>query len=355
MPETLDIVVPVYRGEAETRACLQSVFASANRRPIEVVVINDASPEPAISAWLEHLATEGKITLITHPVNLGFVAGVNAGMALHPTRDVILLNSDTEVGPGWVDRIGAHFGRDATIGTLTPFSNNATICSYPKMLAANAIPLGETAATLDAACAAANAGRTVDVPTGVGFCMAISRKCLDRVGPFDLERYGAGYGEEVDFCMRAARAGFRNVLAGDVFVRHVGEISFGGSGADRRARAQAMVDSLYPEFQQQLATFIPADPPRMMRRRVDLQRLRGHRHALVMAQENGYTRLTWPHPGEDFVLWLETARDARKLSGLLSWLDSSGEPMPEIEPRWLAAPTGPPSPMGLAERLRRLF
>lgn len=355
MPETLDIVVPVYRGEAETRACLQSVFAGANRRQIEVVVIDDASPEPAISAWLKALAAEGRITLITHPVNLGFVAGVNAGMALHPGRDVILLNSDTEVGPGWVDRIGAHFERDATIGTLTPFSNNATICSYPKTLTANAMPPGETTATLDAAFTSANEGRSVDVPTAVGFCMAISRKCLDQVGPFDRERYGAGYGEEVDFCMRAARAGFRNVLAGDVFVRHVGEISFGGAGADRRVRAQAMVDSLYPEFQQQLAAFIPADPPRLLRRRADLQRLRGHRDALDMADENGYTRLAWAHPGEDFVLWLETARDARALSGLLAWLDTGGSPMPEIERRWLSVPTAPPAPMGLGERLRQLF
>ncbi len=355
MPQTLDIVVPVYRGEAETRACLQSVLASANRRPVEVVVIDDASPEPAISAWLQALAAERKITLITHPENLGFVAGVNAGMALHPGRDVILLNSDTEVAPGWVDRIGAHFERDPTIGTLTPFSNNATICSYPKTLAPNAIPPGETTATLDRAFAAANAGRNVDLPTGVGFCMAISRKCLDRVGLFDLERYGAGYGEEVDFCMRAARAGFRNVLAGDVFVRHVGEISFGASGAERRERAQAMVDSLYPEFQQQLAAFIPADPPRMLRRRADLQRLRGHRDALAMADDNGYTRLAWTHPGEDFVLWLESARDAGKLTNLLVWLDSGAGPVPGLESRWLAVPTAPPAPMGLAERLRRLF
>ena len=58
----------------------------------------------------------------------------------------------------------------------------------------------------------------------------------------------AGYGEEVDFCMRAARKGFRNVLAGDVFVLHVGEVSFKDAGVERRQKAQATVDALYPEF-----------------------------------------------------------------------------------------------------------
>ena len=339
MPEILDIVVPVYRGEAETRACLESVLAATTRRPLEVVVIDDASPEPAISAWLRTLASDRRITLIAHASNRGFVASVNEGMRLHPARDVVLLNSDTEVADGWADRIAAHFAADPTIGTVTPFSTNATICSYPRTLVANALPAGESTASLDTAFASANAGRRVDIPTAVGFCMAITRRALERVGLFDLERYGAGYGEEVDFCMRAARAGFRNVLAGDVFVRHVGEVSFGGTGADRRLKAQATVDALYPEFQQRLAQFIPSDPPRMLRRRADLQRLRrAPRELRVEVQGTGFTRLDWPRPGEDFALWLHTARDAERLARLVDTVRPGAGPIPELEARWLAPP-----------------
>ena len=341
VPEPLDIVIPVYRGEAETRACLESVLSAANRRPAEIVVIDDASPEPTISQWLRELARKGRITLLVHEANQGFVASVNEGMALHPRRDVILLNSDTEVAAGWVDRIVAHLEADAGIGTVTPFSNNATICSYPRTLASNAMPPGETTATLDAAFAAANAGRRVDIPTAVGFCMAIRRACLDRVGAFDVERYGAGYGEEVDFCMRAARAGFRHVLAGDVFVRHVGEVSFQDAGAQRREKAQATVDALYPEFRQRLGTFIPADPPRMLRRRADLWRLRGHADSLRIAPQGALTRVDWPHPGEEFALWLDTARDAPALARLIEALRSNAVTVPELEPRWLGG-TGVP-------------
>ncbi|HET6265817.1 MAG TPA: glycosyltransferase [Usitatibacter sp.] len=338
MSEPLDIVIPVFRGEAETRACLASVLAAARPGAHEIVVVDDASPEPAIPEWLRSLAREGRITLLAHAGNRGFVASVNEAMALHPARDVILLNSDTEVAPGWAERIAAHLAADPALGTVTPFSNNATLCSYPRTLAANALPPGETTASLDAAFAAANAGRRVDIPTAVGFCMAIRRACLDRVGPFDAERYGTGYGEEVDFCMRAARAGFRHALAGDVFVRHVGEVSFQATGAERRVRAQALVDQLYPEFQQRLADFIPADPPRMLRRRADLQRLRGHAEAVRIGRDGGLTRLDWPHPGEEFVLWLETARDGPALEQLLAALRSATLRLPEIEPRWLAKP-----------------
>lgn len=271
MTQTVDIVVPVYRGEAETRACVESVLAARLQTPHEVVVIDDASPEPAVSAWLRTLASAGRITLVAHAANRGFVATANEGMAMHPGRDVVLLNSDTEVADGWLDRLAAH-AKDERVGTVTPFSNNATICSYPQTLVPNALPRGETTASLDRAFAKANAGRAEEIPTAVGFCMYITRRCIERIGAFDEARYGAGYGEEVDLCMRASRAGFRHLVAADVFVRHVGEVSFGATGVERRAKAQAMVDELYPEFQPRVRDFIARDPLSPLRRRADLAR-----------------------------------------------------------------------------------
>ncbi|MGZ5101012.1 MAG: glycosyltransferase [Usitatibacter sp.] len=340
MPQTVDIVVPVYRGLAETRACLESVLAARSRRPLEIIAIDDASPEPAIRAWLRSLAADGRITLIAHEANRGFVASVNEGMAVHSGRDVVLLNSDTEVADGWLDRLAAHVDADAQIGTATPFSNNATICSYPRTLAANPLPDGESTATLDRAFAVANAGRHADIPTAVGFCMYIARRCLDKVGRFDEARYGTGYGEEVDFCMRAARAGYRHVIAGDVFVRHIGEVSFGGAGLARRAQAQATVDSLYPEFQEALRALLATDPILPLRRRADLERLRRsprprvlfvahgmgggiRRHIAELAEAlepgcevlllrpnaNSYVTLSWLRRGEELVLWFHKDRE----------------------------------------------
>jgi len=272
MPRGIDIVIPVYRGQAPTRACLESVLASPLEVAHEIVVIDDATPEPAIREELRVVAASGRVTLIEHAVNRGFVAAANEGFALHPDRDVVLLNSDTEVAPGWLDRIAAHARNDPSVGTVTPFSNNATICSYPNTLRDNPLPAGETTSSLDAVFARANAGLAAEIPTAVGFCMFVTRQCLERVGVFDEARYGAGYGEEVDFCMRASRAGFKHVIAGDVFVRHIGEVSFGKTGADRRAAAQAIVDELYPEFQPRVRDFIARDPLAQLRRRADRAR-----------------------------------------------------------------------------------
>jgi GT2 family glycosyltransferase len=271
MPRAIDIVIPVYRGLAETRACVESVLASPIEAAHEVVVIDDASPEPDITAWLRTLRG---ITLIVHDGNRGFVATANEGMRLHPDRDVVLLNSDTEVAPGWLDRIAAHARKGERVGTVTPFSNNATICSYPRTLERNDLPPGETTASLDAAFASANAGLSAEIPTAVGFCMFIARDCIEAVGYFDEARYGAGYGEEVDFCMRASRAGFRHRVAGDTFVRHAGEVSFGNTGTERRARAQAIVDELYPEFQPRVRDFIARDPLAHLRARAARARAR---------------------------------------------------------------------------------
>ena len=336
--DTVDVVIPVYRGMMETRACLESVLASRARTPFEVIVIDDRSPEPEMAPWLAALASAGRIALVSHAENRGFVASANAGMARHPDRDVVLLNSDTEVAPGWLDRLAACARRDRSIGTATPFSNNATICSYPRTLVSNPIPPGESTATLDAAFAAANAGRCEDIVTAVGFCMYITRRCLDRVGRFDHERYGTGYGEEVDFSMRARRAGFRNVIAPDVFVRHVGEVSFAGVGADRRLKAQATVDALYPEFQRMLAKFLPADPLRGLRRRADLQRLRGTPSGLVRTQVGRLVMLAWERPGEEFRLWLDADRDRAGLAAIERCVSQPAAPIPELEARWLAEP-----------------
>ncbi len=265
----IDVIIPVYRGLAETRRCLDSVLAASCAAPREIIVVDDASPDPAISALVNALAAGRAITLRTHSANRGFVHAVNAGMSLHEGRDVVLLNSDTEVGDGWLDRIAACGAREDSAGTVTPFSNNATICSFPRFVERNELPRGMSTGALDRIFAEANAGQAIEIPTAVGFCMWISRRCLATVGLFDEAAFGKGYGEEVDFCMRASRAGFRHWLCADTFVYHAGEVSFGASGTERRGQAQAIVDARYPEFQPAVRDFVTRDPPKALRENVD--------------------------------------------------------------------------------------
>ena len=102
----VDIIIPVYRGLAQTRRCITSVLADTDRPPGRVIVVDDRSPDAKLSAWLDRLASEGRIQLVRNRRNLGFVASVNIGIEAAGTDDVVLLNSDTEVASGWLARLG---------------------------------------------------------------------------------------------------------------------------------------------------------------------------------------------------------------------------------------------------------
>ena len=84
------------------------------------------------------------------------------------------------------------------------------------------MPDGAGLAALDTLCARVNAGRRLELPTAVGFCMLITRRCIDAVGWFDQGNFPRGYGEENDFSLRAIEQGFRNLLCADVYVAHQG-------------------------------------------------------------------------------------------------------------------------------------
>ncbi len=271
--DVIDVIVPVHKGPAATRRCLDSVLAAESTTPIETVVIDDKTPEPEITGMLDGLAAGNRITLLRNEMNLGFVRSVNRGMALHADRDVVLLNSDTEVAGDWLDRIRRCVYAHDDIGTATPFSNNATICSYPYYGWTGGVPGTLGLAALDRMFATTNAGKSVDLPTGVGSCLYIRRACLDRVGAFDAERFGRGYGEENDFCLRAVAAGWRNVLAGDVFVYHEGAVSFAAERADRADSAQEALLKIHPDYMQRVRAFVAADSMKPLREAIDAVRV----------------------------------------------------------------------------------
>ena len=145
--ERTDIVIPVFAGEAAVRRCLESVLASAAASVADIVVVDDASPEPAIADYLQKLATANKVTLLRHVHTKGFVESVNEAAELHPDRDFVILNADTEVAGDWLQRLQHHAASNDAVATVTPFSNNATIASFPKLGESNALPRGETAPT----------------------------------------------------------------------------------------------------------------------------------------------------------------------------------------------------------------
>lgn len=271
----VDVIVPVYKGFDEVRRCLESLLECAQEQPFEIIVIDDASPQAGVFEYLTGLSGRyAQIKLLRNEINLGFVATANRGMALHPDRDVVLLNSDTQVANHWLDRLVRCAYSDEKIATATPFSNNATICSFPKTCQDNALPGGFTVAEIDRIFAELNGGIKIEIPTGIGFCMYIKRACLDEVGLFDTKAFGKGYGEENDFCMRLLRQGWKHVLCADTFVYHAGGVSFGADTNPRIQTALEKINRLYPDYLDLVHEHIAADPARPYRVKAMLELMR---------------------------------------------------------------------------------
>ena len=273
MAATVVVIIPVYKGYGESLRAIHAVLAAAQVTSFALHVVNDVTPDEALDAKLAELAGRGLFSYSRNETNLGFVKTCNRALRLFADKEVILLNADAKVSGDWLDRMVAHAARDPDIATITPLSNNATICSYPVLNGNNLVEPGMDAAALDRLAAICNAGRLSEVPTGVGFCFCMSRASRDAIGLLDEEAFRRGYGEENDFCLRAAKAGFRNVLAEDIFVYHAGEVSFASFVAAEYGPAQKALLGKHPDYQTRIRWHLEADPGRVGRMRLDLYRL----------------------------------------------------------------------------------
>jgi|GEM_PF-427217 len=252
----VDIVIPVYRSLEQTRRCINSVLNSTVRTPFRLIAINDASPDVEVAEYLRSLPSSQRVIVVENAANLGFTATVNRGMTWSDKNDVLLLNSDAEVANDWLDKLKAQAYSGPRVGSVTPFSNNATICNYPTLDGMKELPAGESVGSLDAAFASANMGRNIEIPTAVGFCMYIRRDCLNEVGLFDVETFGKGYGEENDFCLRATIRGWKHLLAADTFVCHAGEVSFKEGSNHGKERGMKILRNRYPNYEADVAKHV---------------------------------------------------------------------------------------------------
>lgn len=252
------VVIPVFNAPGELDNCLESV-ASNTPTGVEVLIIDDASTNPETASVLAdwEAKTLAAWRFLENPLNLGFVATVNRGMQ-SCSNDVVLLNSDTEVTPGWLGGLQRCLASDERIATATPWTNNGEIVSLPGFCRVNPVP----ADISGVARVIAQAGRPQypDLPTAVGFCMAIARHAIDRVGFFDQALFGRGYGEENDFSCRVSQAGMRNVLCDDVYVVHLGGRSFGPAGLQPDESSMQRLLSKHPDYLGWVQAFIKTDP-----------------------------------------------------------------------------------------------
>jgi O-antigen biosynthesis protein len=231
--EPIDVVIPIYNGFEYLGPLFNSIISNTSC-PYRLIVVNDCSPDHRVREFLgEFSASHPSVSLIVidNEKNLGFIGSVNRAMR-NVRGHVVLLNSDTEVPPTWLERLMYPILEIENIATTTPFTNSGTICSFPLYPQDNPIYAGCSVAVLDSYFQMVNCPESyLEIPTGVGFCMGINKTVVEKIGLFD-PCFGKGYGEENDWCMRARALGYKNLHVTNLFVYH----KHGGSfpSEDRR-------------------------------------------------------------------------------------------------------------------------
>jgi glycosyltransferase involved in cell wall biosynthesis len=244
--------------------CIESAarLRSAAAASVDLLVLDDCSPEPG---WSEDLAGRCKdlgIPYYRSPRNLGIPRNMNlaAAWALSRSYDhLLLLNSDIVI-PGNLADVMTEVAAQPSVGSVTAWSNNASLYSLPNDATDHSFAEPDLVDWASARLHEEFGSSALQVPTGVGFCMLVPTPALRRVGLLD-PLFGRGYCEEVDWNLRAGSLGFRSLLAPGTFVYHRGQgstVAAGLIGLDQTSVAhhERIIDFRYPGYRSRLAEFV---------------------------------------------------------------------------------------------------
>lgn len=222
------IVIPVYKDWSTLKLCISSLKSCVSDRN-KVLLINDMGPdwENIENNILSEIESYENFQYFRNDKNLGFVKTCNRAVFEldHSENDILLLNSDTEVTPGFLEEMQSVLYAAEKHGVVCPRSNNATLLTIPVKNELNRNITASESYSVYLQIKDSLPKQQV-MPTGVGFAFLIKRELIKQYGLFD-EIYSPGYNEENDFCMRINQYGFNVLMANRAYVFHHESRSFG--------------------------------------------------------------------------------------------------------------------------------
>ncbi|WP_317963674.1 glycosyltransferase [Methylocaldum szegediense] len=241
------IIVTIFNAFEAVSECLLSLERTTSP-DVEVVLIDDCSTDTRIRDLLSTYANRSRFRIVRNSENIGYTRSINKGIELCGRSDVVLLNSDTVVTDRWLENLRYCAYAHSKVATVTPLSDNAGAFSAPEIGVLNPVPAHLDGSSYARLITGAAKGRLLPVPTGNGFCMYIRRAAFDELGVFDELKYPRGYGEENDFCMRALRKGWQNLVCDKVYVFHKRSKSFGREKIHLMEAGRSQLNKDYPDY-----------------------------------------------------------------------------------------------------------
>ena len=273
--ESYSIIIPVFNGSAHIKKLLDGIEVNQEK----IIIIDDCSTEEGLSEYLNCWVKKNGGQYHRNETNIGYIKSVNAAIK-ESDGDFILLNSDTEVFGDWSERLIHRLNSEEKIASVTPFSNSATIYSFPFQNQDNF--LEQEIEELQLASEVNTDFPSLSAPTANGFCMAVKRSAWEEVGQFDEIKFPLGYGEECDWSMRAKRIGWRVVLAPDVFVKHLHGGSFNPTTKKILLKqSEKTIRTEWPQYFVQVENHLNMDPWANFRARIRLKLMLGNTWVIV--------------------------------------------------------------------------
>jgi len=211
-----------------TQACLESL-ALNTPEPYQLIMVDNGSSDGTVQWLREQAGADSRIIVIENSTNRGFAAGCNQGISVAQGEFILLLNNDTVVTPGWLSGMRELFDRYPDAGIVGPMTNSASGIQVVADIGYH--QPGELPSWSDKF-RELHRYRVIPQRRIVGFCMLFRSSLPGRIGLLD-ESFGSGNYEDDDYCLRTELAGYRNLVAGDVFIHHEGGATFSGNRLQR--------------------------------------------------------------------------------------------------------------------------
>jgi GT2 family glycosyltransferase len=213
-----------------TGPCLGSLAEDPTCGEVEVLVVDNGSGAETRARLQALRARRPAIQVLESPRNLGFAGGNNLGLREAQGEIFLLLNSDTRVPPGMLGRVVSTLGAHPEVALLGAVTNAAG--TEQRIFVEAEAPEGILAEGLRFA--EASGGRLLPSVRLDFCCVALRRGAQQRIGELD-ERFGLGYYEDFDYCLRARALGLDLAVGEGIFVDHRGGGTFGGLAGEGRA------------------------------------------------------------------------------------------------------------------------